>query len=90
MRTNLVKIHNHWRRIMRMAKTEELRRDLDTLRQGYERPLDRKEAIIQVRLRLRWWGLCVLIQFLVVVQVRLTSPLPNLLSLSLFLASTHA
>ena len=45
---NGVKIHNQWRRIMRMAKTEELRQDVEILSQSYDRNVDRKDALIQV------------------------------------------
>lgn len=45
---NGVKIHNQWRRIMRMAKTEELRQDIEILSQSYDRNVDRKDALIQV------------------------------------------
>ena len=45
---NSVKIHNQWRRIMRMAKTEELKQDIEILSQSYDRNVDRKDALIQV------------------------------------------
>ena len=45
---NGVKIHNQWRRIMRMAKTEELKQDIEILSQSYDRNVDRKDALIQV------------------------------------------
>lgn len=45
---NGVKIHNQWRRIMRMAKTEELKQDIEILSQSYDRTVDRKDALIQV------------------------------------------
>lgn len=45
---NGVKIHNQWRRIMRMAKTEELKQDIEILSQTYDRTVDRKDALIQV------------------------------------------
>ncbi|DBA85017.1 TPA: Para-hydroxybenzoate--polyprenyltransferase, mitochondrial precursor (PHB:polyprenyltransferase), variant 2 [Trebouxia sp. C0005] len=44
---NAVKIHNQWRRIMRMAKTEELKQDIEILSQSYDRTVDRKDALIQ-------------------------------------------
>ncbi len=46
---NAVKIHNQWRRIMRMAKTEELKQDIEILSQSYDRTVDRKDALIQVQ-----------------------------------------
>ncbi|DBA94555.1 hypothetical protein WJX77_004903 [Trebouxia sp. C0004] len=44
---NAVKIHNQWRRIMRMAKTEELKQNIEILSQSYDRTVDRKDALIQ-------------------------------------------
>lgn len=45
---NGVKIHNQWRKIMRMAKVEELRREIEILSQNHEREVDRKDAIVQM------------------------------------------
>jgi hypothetical protein len=45
---NGIKIHNQWRKIMRMAKVEELRKEIEILSQNHEREVDRKDAIIQV------------------------------------------
>mmetsp|Transcript_14746 Transcript_14746/g.41521 ORF Transcript_14746/g.41521 Transcript_14746/m.41521 type:complete len:530 (-) Transcript_14746:148-1737(-) len=45
---NSIKIHNQWRKIMRMAKVEELRKDIEILSQNHEREVDRKDAIIQM------------------------------------------
>uniref|UniRef100_A0A061R1K0 Dynein regulatory complex subunit 2 n=1 Tax=Tetraselmis sp. GSL018 TaxID=582737 RepID=A0A061R1K0_9CHLO len=45
---NAIKIHNQWRKIMRMAKVEELRKDIEILSQNHEREVDRKDAIIQM------------------------------------------
>lgn len=45
---NGIKIHNQWRKIMRMAKVEELRREIEILSQNHEREVDRKDAIMQV------------------------------------------
>lgn len=39
---NSIKIHNQWRKIMRMAKVEELRREIEILSQNHEREVDRK------------------------------------------------
>ena len=47
-RMNAIKIHNQWRRIMRMAKTEELKQDIEILSQSFDRNVDRKDALIQV------------------------------------------
>lgn len=45
---NNIKIHNQWRKIMRMAKVEELRREIEILSQNHEREVDRKDAIVQM------------------------------------------
>jgi dynein regulatory complex subunit 2 len=45
---NSIKIHNQWRKIMRMAKVEELRGHIEVLSQNHEREVDRKDAIIQM------------------------------------------
>jgi len=43
---NKVKVQNQWRKIMRMAKVEALRKDIEILSQSHERDVDRKDAII--------------------------------------------
>ena len=45
---NSIKIHNQWRKIMRLAKVEELRQQIEILSQNHEREVDRKDALIQV------------------------------------------
>lgn len=45
---NSIKIHNQWRKIMRMAKVDELRGQIEILSQNHEREVDRKDAIIQM------------------------------------------
>merc|ERR1719199_1676415 len=47
-RTNRLKIQNQWRKIMRLAKVESLRKDIEILSQSHERDVDRKDAIIQM------------------------------------------
>ena len=47
-RMNLLKIQNQWRNVMRLAKVQSLRRDVDVLAQSNERDVDRKDAIIQM------------------------------------------
>eukprot|EP00968_Pinguiococcus_pyrenoidosus_P022485 scaffold3273_cov244-Pinguiococcus_pyrenoidosus.AAC.2 len=47
-RVNRMKIHNQWRKIMRIAKVETLRKDIEILSQNHERDVDRKDAIIQM------------------------------------------
>lgn len=45
---NTMKIHSQWRKIMRMAKVEELRKEIEIFSQNHERDVDRKDAVIQV------------------------------------------
>lgn len=45
---NLAKIQNTWRKIMRLAKVESLRKDIEIVSQNHERDVDRKDAIIQM------------------------------------------
>lgn len=45
---NQRKIDEQWRKIMRLAKVESLRKELEILSQSHERNIDRKDAIIQV------------------------------------------
>jgi len=47
-RMNLLKIQNQWRKIMRLAKVSELRKEIDVIKQSHERDVDRKDAIIQM------------------------------------------
>lgn len=47
-RTNKLKIQNQWRKIMRLAKVESLRKDIEIISQNHERDVDRKDAIIQM------------------------------------------
>jgi len=47
-RVNRLKIQNQWRKLMRMAKVESLRKELEILSQNHEREVDRKDAIIQM------------------------------------------
>ena len=46
--TNKLKIQNNWRKIMRLAKVESLRKEIEVISQNHEREVDRKDAIIQV------------------------------------------
>jgi hypothetical protein len=45
---NSMKIHNQWRKIMRMATVDQLRENIEVLSQSHEREVDRKDAIIQM------------------------------------------
>ncbi len=47
-RINLLKIQNQWRKIMRLAKAESLKKDIEILSQNHERDVDRKDAILQM------------------------------------------
>mmetsp|Transcript_6692 Transcript_6692/g.15423 ORF Transcript_6692/g.15423 Transcript_6692/m.15423 type:complete len:512 (-) Transcript_6692:106-1641(-) len=47
-RLNRNKIQNQWRKLMRMAKVESLRKDLEIMSQNHEREVDMKDAIIQM------------------------------------------
>ena len=47
-KTNLLKIQNQWRKVMRLAKVQSLRRDLTVLAQSHERDVDRKDALVQM------------------------------------------
>ncbi len=52
---NLAKIQNQWRKLMRLAKVETLRKDLEIMSQNHEREVDMKDAIIQMLDRDRKW-----------------------------------
>jgi len=47
-RMNNLKITNQWRKIMRLAKTEALKKDVEIMSQNHERDVDRKDAILQM------------------------------------------
>ena len=47
-RVNGLKIHNQWRKLMRLVKVEELRKEIEIISQNHEREVDRKDAIIQM------------------------------------------
>lgn len=46
-RFNLNKLNHQWRTIMREAKSNELKKDLEILSQTFERVVDRKESVIK-------------------------------------------
>lgn len=50
---NSLKIVNQWRKIMRLAKSESLKKDIEILSQNHERDIDRRDAILQMLDRLR-------------------------------------
>jgi dynein regulatory complex subunit 2 len=47
-RINNFKILNQWRKVMRLAKAESLKKDIEILSQNHERDVDRKDAILQM------------------------------------------
>jgi len=47
-RVNRLKLQNQWRKIMRLAKVENLRKEIEILSQNHERDVDRKDAIVQM------------------------------------------
>ena len=47
-RLNRLKILNQWRKLMRLVKVEDLRKEIEVISQNHEREVDRKDAIIQV------------------------------------------
>eukprot|EP01041_Mallomonas_annulata_P011596 gene11596-24275_t len=47
-KVNMLKIQNQWRKIMRLAKAESLKKDIEILSQNHERDVDRKDAILQM------------------------------------------
>eukprot|EP00898_Chlorokybus_atmophyticus_P001718 jgi/Chlat1/2547/Chrsp175S00145 len=47
-RANSLKLHAHWRAIMRGAKAEEMRAGVEIAAQNHEREMDRKDAMIQM------------------------------------------
>ena len=46
-RINRLKILNQWRKLMRLVKVEDLRKEIEIISQNHEREVDRKDAIIQ-------------------------------------------
>merc|ERR1719197_2357729 len=47
-RINRLKILTQWRKLMRLVKVEDLRKEIEIISQQHEREVDRKDAIIQV------------------------------------------
>ena len=41
------KVTNYWRNVMRKAKSEEIKKDIEVLSQSFEREVDRKDSIIK-------------------------------------------
>ena len=47
-KVNRLKILNQWRKLMRLVKVEDLRKEIEIVSQNHEREVDRKDAIIQM------------------------------------------
>lgn len=47
-KVNRLKILNQWRKLMRLVKVEDLRKEIEIISQNHERVVDRKDAIIQM------------------------------------------
>merc|ERR1719160_1159610 len=47
-RINRLKILNQWRKLMRLVKVDDLRKEIEIISQNHEREVDRKDAIIQM------------------------------------------
>jgi len=47
-RINRLKILTQWRKLMRLVKVEDLRKEIEIMSQQHEREVDRKDAIIQI------------------------------------------
>lgn len=47
-RVNRMKLLNQWRKLMRLVKVEDLRKEKEIIAQNHEREVDRKDAIIQM------------------------------------------
>ena len=47
-RINGLKLMNQWRKLMRLVKVEDLRKEIEIISQNHEREVDRKDAIIQM------------------------------------------
>jgi hypothetical protein len=45
---NKMKILTHWRRIMRVARTEQLKKEIQVYQQNHDREVDAKDAILQM------------------------------------------
>lgn len=45
---NRMKILTHWRKVLRLAKTEQLKKDIQIYQQNHDREVDAKDAILQM------------------------------------------
>lgn len=45
---NRMKLLTHWRKMMRVAKTEQLKKDIQIYQQNHDREIDSKDAILQM------------------------------------------
>ena len=45
---NRMKILTHWRKLLRLAKTEQLKKEIQIYQQNHDREVDAKDAILQM------------------------------------------
>ena len=45
---NRMKILTHWRKVLRLAKTEQLKKQIQIYQQNHDREVDAKDAILQM------------------------------------------
>jgi len=45
---NRMKILTHWRKLLRLAKTEQLKKEISIYQQNHDREVDAKDAILQM------------------------------------------
>ena len=45
---NRMKILTYWRKVLRLAKTEQLKKDIQIYQQNHDREIDAKEAMVQM------------------------------------------
>lgn len=45
---NRMKILTHWRKVLRLAKTEQLKKEIQIFQQNHDREVDAKDAILQM------------------------------------------
>lgn len=43
-----MKILTYWRKVLRLAKTEQLKKDIQIYQQNHDREIDAKEAMVQM------------------------------------------
>ena len=45
---NRMKAMTHWRKVLRLAKTEQLKKEIQIFQQNHDREVDAKDAILQM------------------------------------------